>query len=380
MITNLKSQTELSGFYIIYDGSANLEKKGIRGMTHLSEHLMCKSYEHLEKDLERCGIVSNAYTSNNEVVYFITGLDDQVVKFRETILNCLIGFIPTEEQFLHEKKIVIEEYMDYFNMQTYAHALNLNRKLFDDYDPIGSLEDLQSMTYQDLVEYLTKYYSRPSRVINVSKNSDFISDIEFNKIKVDREFSYVKEPSDVIYEMNNDFNDKTSIICIGQLVQEDFAIVDFITEMLAGGLQSPLYQEVREKRGLSYGVSCSIHRINDKGVITISVLTSNENSDEVVKTIEMVLNDPDTYLTQERFDIVKESSLIRLKKREINLYNNISEYIEPASWSLKDKINTLTLEKVRQVYNKYFKFDSFYVSLDKEEFSEVEEILKGINE
>ena len=35
MIINLKSKTELSGFYVVYEGSTNLEKKGIFGVSHL---------------------------------------------------------------------------------------------------------------------------------------------------------------------------------------------------------------------------------------------------------------------------------------------------------------------------------------------------------
>ena len=372
MIINLKSQTELSGFYIIYDGSTNLERKGIRGMSHLMEHLFCKSYEHLEKDLERKGIVSNAYTSNNEVVYHITGLDEQVKEFRQIILDSLIGFIPTEEQFLHEKKIVIEEYMDYFNMQQYAHYLNLNRKLFNDYDPIGSYEDLQTMTYQDMVDYINAYYSRPSKIINVSKNSEFVSDMEFNKNEINREIQMLKEqPNDVVYELNNDFADKVSIVAVGPIVTEDFAVVHFINYMLCNGLQSPLYQEIREKRGLSYGVSSSVDRIHDKGIITIGVQTSNENANEVVDTLKLVLDNPDKYLTQERFDIVKECCQISFKKREINRYSSISEYLAPSEWNMSLILDKLTLDDVRKVYNKYFNFNDYYVSLDKKEFEEV---------
>ena len=37
MIINLKSQNELSSFYIIWEGSTNLEKKGWYGISHLLE-------------------------------------------------------------------------------------------------------------------------------------------------------------------------------------------------------------------------------------------------------------------------------------------------------------------------------------------------------
>ena len=72
MIVNLRSQTDLAGFYIIYEGSTNLEKKGNYGISHLMEHLCCKSFEHLREDFERQGIDWNAYTSDNEIVFYFT--------------------------------------------------------------------------------------------------------------------------------------------------------------------------------------------------------------------------------------------------------------------------------------------------------------------
>jgi predicted Zn-dependent peptidase len=370
MIINLKSQTDLSGFYVIYEGSTLLETKGVRGISHLMEHLFCKAYEHLENDFERKGIYSNAYTSNNEVVYYITGLDEQIKDYRKIVVDSLMNFIPSEKQFLHEKKIVIEEYKDYFNMQNYCHYLNLTRKLYNDYDPIGSLQDLESMSYADMVNYIKAYYNAPSKIINVSKNSDFeYNDIVFNKHELKRELIHLEnEPEDVVYEINNDFADKVSILAIGPLVTEDYAIVHFITYMLSNGLQSPLYKEIREKRGLSYGVSASIDRVNNKGIISIGVQTSNEKADEVVNTIELVLNNPKEYMTEERFNIVKECFLISNKKRDINRYNSVTEYMCSSEWNVNSVIEKLTLDDVLNVYNKYFNYKDYYISVDKEEF------------
>ena len=72
MIVNLKSQTDLSGFYVVFYGSTNLEERGIYGISHLMEHLICKNFEHLRDDFEREGIDWNAYTTQNEIVFFFT--------------------------------------------------------------------------------------------------------------------------------------------------------------------------------------------------------------------------------------------------------------------------------------------------------------------
>ena len=55
--------------------------------------------------------------------------------------------------------------------------------------------------------------------------------------------------------------------------------------MLSLGLKSPLYQEIREKKGLVYYVHCYQSRVNNQGINTISTQTSNKNYNGVVESV-----------------------------------------------------------------------------------------------
>ena len=92
MIINLKSQTDLSGFYVVYEGSTNLEKAGWYGISHLMVHLMCKNFDHLQEDFDKDGIDWNAYTSGNEIVFYLTGLDEKV-KISNSFLLLIISLL-----------------------------------------------------------------------------------------------------------------------------------------------------------------------------------------------------------------------------------------------------------------------------------------------
>ena len=70
MVINLKSPSDLSGFYIVFEGSTNLESDGNFGISHLMEHLLCKNFENLRPKFEKYGVHWNAYTTNNEIVFF----------------------------------------------------------------------------------------------------------------------------------------------------------------------------------------------------------------------------------------------------------------------------------------------------------------------
>ena len=367
MIINLKSETELSGFYVVYEGSTNLEKKGWYGISHLMEHLMCKNFEHLQEDFDKDGIDWNAYTSSNEIVFYLTGLDEKVNKWKGEFMDLLGQFNVTKEQFENERNIVLEEYMDSFNDQSQSHMLNLSRKLFGDFDPIGLKEDLENLKFMDCLNFFELQYAKPTKIINVSKNKKYKNGtIDFAQRTIDKVSKFGNY--DVPLELNNDFKDKTSIAVLSPMIEEDFAYVNFINAMLSLGLKSPLYQEIRENRGLVYFVHCYQSRMNKQGINAISTQTSNKNFGAVVDAIKLVIENPKKYLTKERFNLVKDYYGVRRQKDEILRYKNVNQWINPEDWSVYNILDKITLKKVMEVYDKYYNFDKFYISSDKKEF------------
>jgi predicted Zn-dependent peptidase len=138
--------------------------------------------------------------------------------------------------------------------------------------------------------------------------------------------------------------------------------------MLSLGLKSPLYQEVREKRGLVYYIHCFQSRMNQQGLTTIATQTSNKNFNQLVDTVENVIKNPGKYLTKERFKLVKDFYEVRKEKDEILRYKNVNQWINPTGWSVYDILSEVNLKKVKEVYEKYYNFDNFYISNDKKEF------------
>jgi len=370
MIINLKSQTDLSGFYIVYKGSVMNEKPGIFGISHLMEHLVYKSIDYLMDDFDRFGIANNAYTSDTEIVFHITGLDEYVSKFRDEILEQLLKFQITEEQFINERQIVLQEYEMYFGQRTDNHALNLNRKLFNTYDAIGSRQDLESLTYQDIKDYFELQFTKPHKIINISKHNDFKTDIEFSYIEYDNIIKFNETPDTTnIYETINLTPGKVSLININKnVITKDFPYINFIINMLSHGLKSPMYQEIREKKGLVYYVRMSIDRMTEKsGVIVISSETSEDKIQDFQDTLKEILDNPKKYMTQERFDIIYDAIKISLKTSKINRYSNINKYITPKDWQVEHILQDLTFEKLIEYYDKYFIFDDLYLSIDSQE-------------
>lgn len=371
----LKSKTDMSGFYIIYYGATLNETKGKYGVSHLLEHLVCKGIDHLMSDFERDGISWNAYTGDREIVFYMTGLDEYVNKWKKTFYESILNFKITEEQFQNEKKIVLEEYNMYFNNQSESHWMNLYRKIFDNYGAIGLREDLEKLVLQDCYDYFQLQYTKPHKIIDVSKTShketeNFFKSVPFADYNINKDFKFIIN-KDFIFEKSNEFKKESSIINVSKVIRKDLPHVEFICRMLCGGLKSPLIQEVREKNGLVYHINCSLHEpVNGSGVVLISTETSNKNSKKVQELIKMVIENPDKYMTEERFEIVLQYFEIKFRKEEENRYSSINSHIYKTIGELEETILTgnTNYSEVMQVYREVFNWKDFYKSVDIKEF------------
>ena len=369
----VKSKTEMSGFFIVYYGSTLNEKPGIYGISHLMEHLVCKGIDHLMEDLEKDGISWNAYTSDKEIVFYLTGLDEYVNKWKKPFYENILNFNITEEQFENEKKIVLAEYERAFNSQDESHSLNLYRKLFDNYGPIGLKQDLENLTLKDCKDYFQLQYTKPHKIIDVSKHKhiedDYFEDIKYSNVNpLNIKLKYVNNDN-FIYEKGNEYKKEASILIVSPIIEKDFPIIEFICKMLSGGLKSPLVYEVREKLGLVYTIGSYIHKITNKSsIFVISTETPTKNKDKVVETISKIMLDPEKYLTKERFDIVKQNFDIKFRKEKENQYINVNKWIDAKHFSLENILDELTYDIVLDVFRKHLTWEGLYKSIDINEF------------
>ena len=284
----------------------------------------------------------------------------------------------------NEKKIVLEEYKMSFNSQGAAHYMNLQRKLFNYYNAIGLRSDIENFTLQDCKEYLDLYYKKPTRIINISKYNDFESDVEFREkinakpfeVNINSNLHIIKSDDETVVpegmiplEIITDYKNKVSIIDSSPIITKDFAQASFTCEMLGSGLNSPLYKEVREKLGLVYGINCGVDKLNNNSC-TISIMTdtSAKNIDIVQNQIKNILENKEQFLTQERFDILKDNYITKLEESEILNYSNIGRYMDEPEWRIESVIYTITLQDVYNIVDTYLKWDDMYKSIDTTEF------------
>lgn len=90
--------------------------------------------------------------------------------------------------------------------------------------------------------------------------------------------------------------------------------INLLEELLAGGMSSPLFQEIREKRGLVYSVGANFMPLRENGLFTISAGTGRGNAGELLATSFALLGDmARNGFTKEQMDQACERILRGLK-------------------------------------------------------------------
>ncbi len=369
MIHNIKSPTELSGFYVIYHGSTLLEGPGLRGASHLLEHLMCKSFEHLQDELQAHCITWNAYTSPNEVVFYMTGLETELQPYRKQLLDALAKFDITQEQFDTEKKIVLQEYDDAFSDPYGVHTDNVLRSRFNYYSPIGLRADLEALTLDQLKAYWAEWFSHPTGIINVSDryhhmetrkmpaiaviNSALMPKghpMDPNRGKPTLEILYSNRPDDVVVIQTDP-------------IKSEIPVLKIAASMLGSGLNSPLYQEIREKRGLVYGVWFQAHRYNEEHLFMISAKVTKDKAEEMMDVALEVIGNPAKYLTSERLEMIRKELQLSDRIDAVNRYCNVYPWITPERFQTKMIQDTVTLDEVHAAVEHHFEPSRMFTSI-----------------
>lgn len=353
-----KNNLKMTSFEVVFNAGALYEREGRYGTMHLMEHLMCKQFKDMVSKFTKLGITWNAYTGNELVVFWLRGLDKYLTpEIKKEYVDKLFS-APTfgQEEFDNEKRTVLQEYGDCFSDMEGGYYLNFLRKHYNSYSAIGKREDIENFTYEDYLEVKDEFFSKPARIIEIGPRKTDLNVVYETKRHLYANPVFSLDPYNVQEEAYADSEEKTLVmaVCNKPISGSDYKYVVMALSVLNEGLESPLYQEIREKRGLSYYSSVSKSTMIGHADVIFSACTNNENVDKLVKVYDEVFSDIGKYITRERFDDIMAKAKISLEKNKLFRYESHNDLTAWDNICCPRSLRGITYNKVLKAAKKYF--------------------------
>ncbi len=401
IVVNLKSNGVIFGGVGYYVGSGD-DPRNIVGVSHILEHMMFKGTRNLSgEDLKKTIFVnnkySNAFTSHDITFYvhlFSKDIIDNNLKIEaDRMQNLKID----SKDLAKEKEVVIEER----KMRTESdprtnfmeEAAWKSMYLFSNYSypVIGYLDQIKTCDQKAVRQHYKKYY-KPNNAF-VLLVGDITIDEAMEKVK--KYFGNIKKGKEkkrerVIDPVNTGLkytiehespqistHDLNFIYKIDRKYFDNvkkLAILEIAGSILASGESSILYQEIVDKKKLSYTIDSYLDiRAFDKGRINIStVFRENQKKDVVESEVLAVVCDyVSKYLTKELFEIEKKKLLDQIEMLNDNPQNMgmmvltylINGYNLDEVKNIKSLINRIKFEDVKSLAEKIFTKDNLLLKI-----------------
>lgn len=299
-------------------GSAR-EKKGRTGFAHLFEHLLFLESENLGKGgLDKLsarigGSGANGSTNRDRTNYFQTVPKDALEKMIWAEADKLGWFINTvtDPVLAKEKQVVKNEKRQSIDNRPYGHtSYVVDKHLYAEDHPynwqvIGSLEDLQNATLDDVKEFFRRWYVPNNVTLTIS--GDF--DIEQAKEWVHKYFDEIPRGPEVeplpkksgelqdIVRLSYEDNfarlpELTLTWPTVEMYHPDAYALEILTQYLAYGKEAPLYKEIVEEQKLSSRVSMYQSSSELAGETSLSIRAfADKDLEDVLAAIEMALGE-----------------------------------------------------------------------------------------
>lgn len=289
-------------------GSKN-EKVGKTGFAHLFEHLMFNGTENYNNEyfepFEKIGATDQNGTTNSDRTNYFQNVPTNALDLALWMESERMGHIldVIDEDKLDEQRGVVQNEKRQGENSPYGKAFNsINTGAFPKGHPyswsvIGSMEDLNAATLDDVKEWFETYYGPTNAVIALAGDID----LETAKIKVKEYFGdiqggppltkpkkWIAKRTEQTREIMEDNVPQTRIYKVWNVPEDGTAeaqALELAASTLSGSKNSPLYQELVYKTGLATNASAFYYGREIAGLFIISATVAPGQDAKQVESI-----------------------------------------------------------------------------------------------
>ncbi len=289
-------------------GSA-VESDAINGMAHFLEHMVFKGTDRLqsgefEQQIEQCGAVTNAATSQDYTHYYITTAPKDFATLAPLQMDVVLNARIPEDGFERERFVVLEEIrrsQDNPRRRTYQH---LSEMAFESLpyrrQVLGPASVIEHLSAQQMRDFHSGWYQPRSmtavavgnlpvdQLIQIVENSA----VHFTPAPVPERDQLIPEQpfTEIVRREHTDPSLTQARLMIlwrvpGLDQLEQTYALDGLASILGHGRTARLIKDLREERGLVSSVSTSNMTYRQQGIFCVSAQLPVENLEVVEAAI-----------------------------------------------------------------------------------------------
>jgi predicted Zn-dependent peptidase len=170
-----------SAFGFFVRTGARDESDAISGVSHYLEHMVFKgsdkrSAAEVNRDLDDLAANSNAFTSEEQTVYFATTLPEDQAKIVELLADMMRPSL-RQDDFDTEKKVILEEIAKYDDQPPYGAHEKCMAAFFGAHplgrSVLGTAESVGNLARDQMLAYFDQRYSPRNMVLAAAGNVDW---------------------------------------------------------------------------------------------------------------------------------------------------------------------------------------------------------------
>ncbi len=380
----LHNRDETFMIYIFVRTGSIYESSENHGISHSLEHMLFKSSLHYStveiiKSFTLIGGDYNAVTDKDVTYYYVKTAAEHWKKNIDLLFSIVFEAQIKPDEWTREKDIVIEEVlnsdigqydMDFSSLYPCSHSYTKS---------VGGTEKtLKGITCEMLRQYYKQYYFNASNidiVINCPtsyKNqiSSFVAEKIQKHIKeakpIDTPFLTPPKPQVVLQHVPLDKYEVTLTFQAYQVREwTKHVVLNFLNYMLAkSGLYSILMYELREKKGLLYGIDCHTDTFQYLSNTYVRFSTQHPKIGDIIKSIvtlidkikskgvdkKVLLFFKQSYLNMLKYIMANDSYLFLI--RAMNHHYGVYDYSKEEYMNIVKKItNDDIMQCAKDVYD-----------------------------
>jgi len=285
--------------FAVRQGGVN-ESANEKGISHFIEHMLYKGTEkrntqQIAIEIEGKGGDLNGFTDEALTAYWCK-IPSKHLKTALDVLSDMVKNPKFDEKEIEKERHVIFEEMKLYKDNPIRHVFNeIHKNLYGNpfgIPLIGTHKSMNSITRKIMLKKFEEVY-RPNNMILC-----VVGDADFKKLTSFVEKSFPKKKGKIkklkIKKHNKSKTEKRKGIDQANFVfayhiptakQKDNHAAFVLSVLMAGGLSSRLFEEIREKRNLAYAIKGGSEIHNDYASSYIYVGTKKENVGKVKKLI-----------------------------------------------------------------------------------------------